>query len=58
MAATQAEADRVLAAYENAKEAPAYVNSIKLQMSLIAGEIDDYRMVWTSQYPPEQPIEQ
>lgn len=57
MAATQAEVDRVVAAYENAKEAPAYADSIKLQMSLIAGETDDYRMVWTSQYPPAQPIE-
>ena len=49
MAATQEEVDRVLAAYAIAKEAPDYVESIVLEMQQVSGE--DYRMVWTSQYP-------
>lgn len=49
MAATQAEVDRVLAAYDNAKTAADYAESIVMEMQQVSG--DDYRMVWTNQYP-------
>lgn len=49
MAATQAEVDRVLAAYDNANEATEYAESIVLEMQQISGT--DYKMVWTNQYP-------
>lgn len=49
MAATQAEVDRVLSAYDNAKEAPEYAESIVLEMQQVSGT--DYKMVWTNQYP-------
>ena len=51
MAATQEEVDRVLAAYENAKEVPEYAATIVLEMQQVSG--DDYRMVWTHQYQTE-----
>lgn len=51
MAATQEEVDRVLVAYENAKTAPEYAESIVMEMQQISET--DYRMVWTNQYPTE-----
>ena len=51
MAATQQEVDRVMAAYDNAKNATDYAESIVLEMQNISGT--DYRMVWTNQYPTE-----
>lgn len=51
MAATQAEVDRVMAAYDIAKEAPDYAESIVLEMQQVSGE--DYKMVWTNQYPTD-----
>lgn len=51
MAATQEEIDRVLAAYDNARAADDYVESIVLEMQQNSGT--DYRMVWTNQYPTE-----
>lgn len=51
MAATQQEVDRVLAAYENAKSATDYADSIVMEMQNINGT--DYMMVWTNQYPTE-----
>ena len=50
-AATQEEIDRVLAAYENAKAAPGYAESIVMEMQQISGT--DFRMVWTNQYPTD-----
>lgn len=47
--ATQQEADRVLLAYENAKAAKDYKESIVLEMQQI--ETYDYCMVWTNHYP-------
>lgn len=49
MAATQEEADRVLAAYDNAKTAKDYADSIVIEMQQNSG--DDYTMVWTTRYP-------
>jgi hypothetical protein len=51
MAATQAEVDRVLAAYENAKAAQEYAESIVMEMQQISGT--DYKMVWSNQYPTD-----
>lgn len=51
MAATQQEVDRVIAAYENSKAAPDYVNSFVLEMQQKSE--DDYTMVWSNQYPTE-----
>lgn len=51
MAATQEEVDRVLAAYDNSKKAPEYVESIVLEMQQNSGT--DYKMVWTNQYLTE-----
>lgn len=51
MAATQAEVDRVLAAYENAKDVPEYAESIVMEMQQVSGT--DYKMVWTNQYPTD-----
>lgn len=45
--ATQQEVDRVIAAYENAKAAKKYADSIIAEMQLNAGE--DYTMVWSIQ---------
>ena len=45
---TQQEVDRVIAAYENAKEAKNYADSIVIEMQLNSGE--DYTMVWSTQY--------
>lgn len=42
---TQQEVDRVLAAYENAKAATEYAETIVLEMRQISGT--DYKMVWT-----------
>lgn len=50
-AATQQEVDRVLAAYEKAKAANEYAESIVLEMQQKSGE--DYSMVWTNQYPTD-----
>jgi hypothetical protein len=49
MAATQAEIDRVLAAYDNAKTAKDYSDSIVIEMQQVSGT--DYKLVWTNQYP-------
>lgn len=46
---TQAEADRVIAGYENAKEAITYAGTIVAEMHQIEG--NDYNMVWNSRYP-------
>ena len=51
MAATQAEVDRVVAAYENAKTAKEYADSIVMEMQQASG--DDYTFVWSEQYPAE-----
>lgn len=51
MAATQKDADQVVAAYENAIEATEYAEAIIMEMQQISGT--DYRMNWTSQYPTE-----
>ena len=51
MAATQAEADRVLAAYDNAKDAAEYAETIVMEMQQVSGT--DYKMVWTNQYPTD-----
>lgn len=51
MAAKQEEVDRVLSAYEIAKEALGYADSIVLEMQQVSGT--DYRMVWTNKYPTE-----
>lgn len=48
MAATQEEVDRVLAAYDNAKAAVEYADSIVMEMQQISGT--DYKMVWTNQH--------
>lgn len=47
MAATQEEADMVLAAYDNAKTAKEYAETIVLEMRENNGT--DYTMVWTEQ---------
>lgn len=47
-APTQEEVDRVVAAYENAKEAVIYANTIVVEMQSISG--DDYNMVWNTAY--------
>lgn len=49
MAATQEEIDRVLAAYDNAKAAAEYADSIVMEMQQVSGT--EYKMVWTNQYP-------
>lgn len=49
MAATQEEIDRVLAAYDNAKAAEEYAETIVMEMQQVSGT--DYKMVWTNQYP-------
>lgn len=49
MAATQQEVDRVLAAYDNAKEAKQYTDSLVIEMQVNSG--DDYKMVWSTRYP-------
>lgn len=46
---TQEEVDRVIAGYENAKEAKNYATSIVVEMQLLGS--DDYKMVWSTQYP-------
>lgn len=46
---TQQEVDNVIAAYENAKEAKKYADSIVAEMQLNSGE--DYTMVWSTKYP-------
>lgn len=46
---TQQEVDRVISAYENAKEAKKYADSIIAEMQLNEGE--DYKMVWSTKYP-------
>ena len=46
-APTQEEIDRVLAAYENAKQATEYAGSIKCEMAHQSG--DNYTMVWSEQ---------
>lgn len=46
---TQAEVDRVIAAYNNAKEAKNYADTIVVEMQLNSG--DDYTMVWNTSYP-------
>lgn len=46
---TQEEVDRVIAAYENAKAAKEYADSLVLDTEKISG--NDYRMVWSTQYP-------
>lgn len=48
---TQQEVDRVIAGYENAKEAPNYAASIVVEMQQLSG--DDYGMVWSTKYPEE-----
>lgn len=47
--ATQQEADRVIAAYENAQEAIELYGSFVVEMQL--NEINDYTMVWSTRYP-------
>lgn len=47
MAATQEEVDRVIAAYENAKAAKEYENSLVLDTEIISD--NDYRMIWSTQ---------
>ena len=49
--AQQQDVDRVVAAYENAKESIYYADSIILEPTQISG--DNYKMVWTAQYPNE-----
>lgn len=44
--ATQQEVDRVITAYENAKEAKKYADSFVMEMQQNSGE--DYTMVWTT----------
>ena len=46
---TQQEVDSVVAAYENAREAKQYADSIVIEMQNNSG--DDYTMVWTTGYP-------
>lgn len=46
---TQEEVDRVIAAYDNAKEGAKYAESIVVEMQLNEG--DDYTMVWSTAYP-------
>lgn len=46
---TQEEIDRVVAGYENAKEAVSYAGSIVIEMQQNSGE--DYTMVWSTEYP-------
>lgn len=46
---TQEEVDRVVAGYENAKEAPNYAASFVVEMQQNSG--DDYTMVWSTKYP-------
>ena len=48
---TQNEADRVIASYENAREAVEYAGSIILEAQQNSGE--DYTMVWTLRYPED-----
>lgn len=49
MAATQADVDRVLATYDNAKASTEYADSIVMEMQQVSGT--DYKMVWSNQYP-------
>lgn len=48
---TQEDVDNVIAAYENAKAAKGYADTIKLEMNQITGT--DYKMIWTEQYQAE-----
>lgn len=45
MGATQQEVDRVVGAYENARGAIRYAETIKLEMQQISGT--DYKFIWT-----------
>lgn len=48
MAATQAEVDRVLAAYDNAQQGKDYSETIIMETQQISG--DEYRMIWSTLY--------